>query len=208
MGVSIITSKGNETGRKIELPNDLFGITPHKHLLYLDVVNIRKNARQGTTKTKEKGEITASTRKIMPQKGKGRARKGSVKSGILRGGGRTFGPTIRNYGGKINKKEKKIANKSALSLKAQKKQIIIIEDFSFEKPSTQQYVATLQQLGIQKEKVLWILPKVDKNIILSARNIAKHKISTYRDINAYDIMNATKLILFETVMPLLQQKFA
>ena len=206
--LNILTIEGKQTGRQIELPANPFLTEPHKHLLYLDITNIRNHQRQGTSQTKEKSAITGSTRKLYKQKGTGRARKGSIKSGILRGGGNTFGPKARQYGFTMNKKEKKRAQQSALSIKTAKKQLLILEDFSLEKPSTKQYLRLLNNLAIAQEKNLWILPNVNKNLVLSARNVAKNNITTVAQMNSYDLLNATNVVCLESALPLIVQKFA
>lgn len=208
MEIPIITKQGKQTGKNIVLADKVFNITPHDHVVYLCIVNMRNRARQGTAKTKEKWEVSASTRKIQKQKGTGNARKGSRKSNILRGGGRVFGPRVRDYGTKLNKKEKKLACRSALSAKAQKKQIMVVQDFALDKPSTQQYLAILQKLAIEKEKVLVVLPKSDKHIVLSARNVPHNEIVTVDQLNTYNLLKATRVLFFEGACSLVQQKFA
>lgn len=208
MEYTVMTKKGAQTNRKVKLQEDIFNIEPHKHVLSLDIINKQQSARQGTAKSKEKSEITASTKKPYKQKGTGRARVGSRKSGIWRGGGRIFGPKPRDYGFVQNKKEKRLALKSALSIKNQKKQIIVIEDFTFDKPSTKTYMSMIRTLNIAKEKILWLLPKAQPALFLSARNVPKNNIKTVAYCNTYHLLYATKVICFESALPLIYEKFA
>ena len=206
--IKVLSREGKDTGRTVTLSSSVFGIEPNKHVLYLDVVNIRNKARQGTAKTKEKSEVTASTRKILKQKGTGNARKGSRKSNILRGGGRVFGPVPRDYGSRFNKKEKKLAHRSALSIKAAKGQIAVFADFAMDKPSTKAYVEVLSKHTLASEKVLWVLPNVERNMVLSSNNVPKNKIVTVGQLNSYDLINATKVLFFESALPMVEQKLA
>ena len=209
MQKSIITKEGKDTGRTVQLAPAIFGIEPNTHVLYLDVTNIQKGQRQGTAKTKERSEISASTRKLYRQKGTGRARRGDKKTNILRGGGRAHGPRPKeSYAFKLNKKVKQLAVRSALSLKEQKKQIQIIEDFAMASPSCKGYLAVLQQLGLYDQKVLWVLPKTAKNLVLSARNVQKSKILTFDQLNTYHLLHFSNILLFETALPLIEQKYA
>lgn len=208
MEYTVMTKEGAQTDRKVKLQEDIFNIAPHKHVLSLDIINKQQSARQGTAKTKEKSEITASTKKPYKQKGTGRARAGSRKSGIWRGGGRIFGPKPRDYGFRQNKKEKRLAFKSALSIKNQKKQIMVIEDFTFDKPSTKAYIAMVRSLNIANEKVLWLLPATQPALLLSARNVPKNNIKTVACCNTYQLLYATKVICFESALPLIYEKFA
>ena len=201
---AILTHLGKDTGKKVTLSKDIFGVEPNEHVVYLDVKRILAHQRQGTHKTKEKGEVTASTKKIMRQKGTGNARKGSVKSGILRGGGNFFGPQPRNYVLKINKKVKKLARKSVLSLKATTKNLLILQDFSLKTPKTKEYKKILQALKLSEEKTLLILPKEDHNLISAAKNIPKARIATAQKINTYDLLHAKKLLLTEEALKTLE----
>ncbi len=198
----------NREGKKISSIPIGFAKNPHSHLLYRAVTNTQKRKRQGTAQAKEKGEITASTRKIMPQKGKGRARKGSAKSNILRSGGRAFPPKSRQYGGKINKKEKKKAQQTALAYKVQKEQVTIIQDFAFKTPKTKEYLGVLKKLSIpQNEKIYWVIPEIDQKFILASRNVSNHTVRTPQQINAYELTNANRIILFEKALTTLEEKY-
>lgn len=209
MQKNIITKEGKDTGRTIQLAPAVFGIEPNTHVLYLDVTNIQKGQRQGTAKTKERSEISASTRKRYKQKGTGRARPGDKKTNILRGGGRAHGPRPKeSYACKLNKKVKQLAIRSALSLKAQKQQIQVIEDFVMPSPSCKHYLTVLKQLGIDGQKVLWIVPRAVKNLVLSARNVPKSTILTFDQLNTYHLLHFSNILFFETALPLIEQKYA
>jgi large subunit ribosomal protein L4 len=198
MELAVYNINGKKTTKKVELSDSIFGIEPNDHAIYLDVKQIMANKRQGTHKTKEKGEITGSTRKIKRQKGTGTARMGSIKSGVLRGGGRIFGPQPRDYSFKLNKKLKKLARKSALAYKAKQENIIVLEDFSYDAPKTKQFVELLNNFEIANTKVLVIMTDVDGNMALSARNIQTAKVVKVENINTYDILNASKLLICES----------
>jgi large subunit ribosomal protein L4 len=204
MEIPILTSQGKKTGRKATLPPHIFGVTPNMHVVYLEVKHMMANKRQGTHKTKEKGAITASTRKVQKQKGSGNARRGSLKSGILRGGGNTFGPQPRTYSSKVNKKQKQIARQSVLSHKAAQNDILVLEDFTFEAPKTKEYLAFLQALSLSDSKTLLVLPKVDTNIIRSARNLGKAQVVTMQQLNTYQALHAQKLLFLESTLAPLQ----
>jgi large subunit ribosomal protein L4 len=197
MNIAILNIKGEDTGRKAKLNDGVFKIEPNDHAIYLDVKQYLANQRQGTHKSKERAEIVGSTRKVKKQKGTGTARMGSVKSPILRGGGRVFGPKPRDYSFKLNKKVKVLARKSALSYKVMEKDLTVIEDFKIESPKTKSYIDILNSLSASGMKTLMVIPEVDKNTILSGRNIPKVKIALATDINTYDVLNAEKLILCE-----------
>jgi len=197
MELSVIKSTGEDTGRKINLPEDIFSIDPNDHVIYLDVKSYLANQRQGTHKAKERNEIAGSTRKIKKQKGTGTARAGSIKNPLFRGGGRIFGPVPRDYSFKINKKTKKLARKSALSYKAQDNGLVVLEDFNFEKPSTKAYLNLLGALSLNGKKTLLVLPEINKNVVLSGRNIKDAKVTTASDINTYDLLNADFVVLSE-----------
>lgn len=205
MELPIFTYQGQQTDRKAVLDDAIFGIDPNNHAVYLDVKHLRANQRQGTSKTKERSEIKGSTRKIQKQKGTGNARKGDIKSNILRGGGRVFGPKPRNYGFKLNKKEKKLARKSVLSYKAQNQQIQILEDFSFEQPKTKTYINMLANLSLQDKKTLLILPKSEKNILLASRNLSKANVITAASLNTYDLLHADQLLVSESSLILIHE---
>lgn len=197
MEISVLTYKGEDTGRKVSLSDSVFGIDPKDHAIYLDVKQYLANQRQGTHKAKERAEIAGSTRKIKKQKGTGTARAGSLKSPVFRGGGRVFGPRPRTYGFKLNKKLKALARKSALSYKAADQSIMILEDFSFEAPKTKDYAALLNNLQLAEKKTLLVLSDNNDNVYRSSRNIKKAKVVTADQLNTYDLLNADSLILCE-----------
>jgi large subunit ribosomal protein L4 len=198
MNIAVVKNNGEETGRKVSLSKDIFSMEPNDHAIYLDVKQYLANQRQGTHKSKERADITGSTRKIKKQKGTGTARAGSIKSPIFRGGGRVFGPRPRNYSFKLNKKVKVLARKSALSYKAKEKAISILEDFTFETPRTKDYLTMLKSLSLDDKKTLLVIPKSDKNIVLSGSNVQNTKIITAEQINTYDVLNADTLVLVES----------
>lgn len=197
MKVSVLSSSGEDTGRKVELSKDVFGVEPNDHAIYLDVKQYLAHQRQGTHKSKERAEIAGSTRKIKKQKGTGTARAGSIKSPIFRGGGRVFGPKPRKYGIKLNKKLKALARKSALAYKAADKDISVLEDFSFDAPGTKNYAGFLSKLSVADKKTLLVLSQDDKNVFLSSRNLKNAAVTTADKINTYDLLNADKLLLCE-----------
>lgn len=197
MNIAILNIKGEDTGRKVKLNDKVFKIEPNDHVIYLDVKQYLANQRQGTHKSKERAEIAGSTKKVKKQKGTGTARMGSVKSPVLRGGGRAFGPRPRNYHFKLNKKVKVLARKSALSYKVQEKDLIVVENFSLDTPKTKSYLEILNSLSFSDKKTLMVIPEVDNNIVLSGKNIRKAKIALANDICTYDVLNADKLILCE-----------
>ena len=197
MKISILDSKGKSTGREVTLPKDIYAIEPNEHALYLDVKQYLANQRQGTHKAKERADITGSTRKIKKQKGTGTARAGSIKSGVFRGGGRIFGPRPRDYDVKLNKKLKKLARKSALSLKAKDKAITIVEDFDFKTPKTKKFIDVLKALKIEDKKSLLIFGK-NNNVYLSSRNFKGSDVVTSSEISTYKILNAKQLVMSES----------
>jgi len=197
MNIAILNIKGEDTGRKAKLNDEVFKMEPNDHAIYLDVKQYLANQRQGTHKSKERAEISGSTRKVKKQKGTGTARMGSVKSPLLRGGGTVFGPKPRDYRFKLNKKVKVLARKSALSYKVLEKDILVVEDFKVEAPKTKFYIDIMNGLSVTGKKTLMVIPDVDKNMVLSGRNIPKVKIALATDINTYDVLNADKLILCE-----------
>ncbi|NQZ74902.1 MAG: 50S ribosomal protein L4 [Ekhidna sp.] len=207
MNVSVLNINGEETGREVSLDQSVFGIEPNEHAVYLDVKNYLANQRQGTAKTKDKGEITASTKKIKKQKGTGTARAGSVKSGVMRGGGTFFGPQPRDYGFKLNKKVKKLARKSVLSSRAKENAIKVLEDFTFDAPQTKQYVSLLEGLQLTGKKSLLLVNDSNKNVFLSSRNIKKANVSTVDEVNTYDLINAEQIIICEGSLDLLKERF-
>ena len=189
--------KGKETTKKVDLKKNIFGIEPNDHAIYLDVKQYLANQRTGTSKTKERGEITGSRRKIRRQKGSGMARVGDIKNPIFRGGGRTFGPKPRDYDNKLNKKVKRLARKSALTYKAKDNNIIVLEDFTFDTPKTKDYSNILNNLEQANSKTLMVLPEANANIVLSSNNLKKAKVVKASNLCTYDIMNANTLLILE-----------
>ena len=208
MEVAILNKAGEDTGKKINLKEEIFGIEPNDHAIYLDVKRIMANQRQGTHKAKERNEVAASTRKIKRQKGTGTARAGSVKSPVFRGGGRVFGPRPRDYGIKVNKKVRQLARKSALSYKAKDEGIKVIEDFNLEVPKTKEFVEVLNNLKISDKKSLLVLSEQNKNLYLSSRNFGGSKVVTASELTTYDILNASVLLFFESAFDALEKNFA
>ena len=200
MELAVVSIKGKETGRKAKLDKTVFGIEPNEHAIYLDVKSHLANRRQGTHQSKERGEIVGSTRKIKKQKGTGTARSGSIKNPLFRGGGRVFGPVPRDYSQKVNKKVKRLARKSALSIKAKEKAIIVVEDFQLEAPKTNSFQVILSSLGVADKKSLVVLGEANKNVYLSSRNLKHSDVVTDTELNTYKITNATSLILFESAI--------
>ncbi len=200
MELTILNSKGKETGRKVKLDPSIFGIDPNDHAIYLDVKQHLANNRQGTHKSKQRAEIVGSTRKIKKQKGTGTARAGSIKNPIFRGGGRIFGPTPRDYNQKVNKKVKRLARKSALSIKAKQKSILVVEDFQMDSPKTSAYNDVLLALGLTDKKSLVVLGDPNNNVYLSSRNLEHSKVVTNSELSTYQITNATSLVLFESAV--------
>lgn len=197
MEVSVLDIKGQETGRKVALNDAVFGIEPNDHVLYLDVKQYLANQRQGTAKSKERSEISGSTRKLGRQKGGGGARRGDINSPVLVGGGRVFGPKPRDYRFKLNKKVKVLARKSALSYKAQENAIIVVEDFNMEAPKTKDFVNISKNLKVEGKKSLFVLPEANKNVYLSARNLQRTKITLAALLNSYNVLNADVLVVTE-----------
>ena len=198
MEVSVLDIKGQETGRKVALNDAVFGIEPNDHVLYLDVKQYLANQRQGTAKSKERSEMSGSTRKLGRQKGGGGARRGDMNSPVLVGGGRVFGPKPRDYYFKLNKKVKTLARKSALSYKAQDNAIVVVEDFNFEAPKTKVFVEMTKNLKVSDKKLLVILPEANKNVYLSARNIECANVQTISGLNTYRVLNAGVVVLTES----------
>ena len=197
MEVSVLNINGQETGRKVTLNEAIFGIEPNDHVLYLDVKQYLANQRQGTAKSKERSEITGSTRKLIRQKGGGGARRGDIKSPVLKGGGRVFGPKPRDYSFKLNKKVKQLARRSALSYKAQENAIIVVEDFTMDAPKTKEFINITNNLKVEDKKLLLLLPEVDKNVNLSARNLKRAEVMTASALNTYKVLNADVLVVTE-----------
>ena len=198
MKVSVLNIKGKETGRSVELSKSIFEVKPNDHAVYLDVKRYLANNRQGTNKTKERAEIVGSTRKIKKQKGTGTARAGSIKNPLFRGGGTIFGPRVRSYSQKLNKNVKKLARKSALSIKMKEKAISVVEDFDFDTPKTKSFTDVVNALGLSDKKALFVLGSVNKNIYLSSRNLKRSSVVTNSEISTYNIMNAQHLVLLES----------
>ena len=197
MEVSVLNIKGEDTGRKVTLDESIFGIEPNEHVVYLDVRQYLANQRQGTHKSKERSEISGSTRKLGRQKGGGGARRGDINSPLLVGGARVFGPKPRDYHFKLNKKVKQLARKSALSQKAIENAIIVVEDFTFEAPSTKVFVDMLNKLNVCNKKQLFVLPSSNKNVYLSARNLKRTDVVMASNINTYGILNSDVLVVSE-----------
>ncbi len=207
MELAILNTSGEDTGRKIELNDLVFGIEPNEHAMYLDVKQYLANQRQGTHKSKERAEIAGSTRKIKKQKGTGTARAGSIKSGVFRGGGRIFGPRPRNYSFKLNKKLKQLARRSALSLKAQNNTLLVVEDFNFETVKTKSFIELQNNLKVSDKKVLLVLTEDNKNIYLSSRNLKNVEVVRVSDLATYDIMKASTLLFVESSLKGLDEMF-
>ena len=197
MELNVLNIKGQEAGRKVTLNDAIFGIEPNDHVIYLDVKQYLANQRQGTAKAKERSEHAGSTRKLGRQKGGGGARHGDINSPLLKGGGRVFGPTPRDYGFKLNKKVKALARKSALSYKAQENAIIVVEDFEFEAPKTKEFLAVAKNLKVDGKKLLVVLPESNKNVYLSARNLQKSECINAANVNTYKVLNADVMVVTE-----------
>ena len=200
MKVAVLDLNGKDTGRKADLSNDVFAIEPNNHAVYLDVKQYLANQRQGTHKAKERAEITGSTRKIKKQKGTGTARAGSIKSGLFKGGGRMFGPRPRDYGFKLNKNVKRLARKSALTIKASEKSITVLEDFTFDSPKTKNFTAVLKALNLETKKSLFVLGGSNNNVYLSSRNLKGSEVLIDSEISTYKILNANQVVLFESAL--------
>ncbi|MFN7312152.1 MAG: 50S ribosomal protein L4 [Bacteroidota bacterium] len=204
MELAVLNINGTETGKKVTLSDNIYGIEPNNHAIYLDVKQYLANQRQGTHKAKEKSEVSGSTKKLHRQKGTGGSRKGSIKSGTFVGGARIHGPRLRDYSFKLNKKLKQLARKSALAYKAKENNITVLENFNFEGPKTKSYISLLNNLKVANEKVLMIIPDYDKNIYLSSRNLPKANVVSAKDVNTYQILHANKVILLENSLPVIE----
>ena len=204
MELEVVNISGKSTGKKVKLAEEIFGIEPNDHAIYLDVKQIMAHKRQGTHKTKERSEIQGSRRKIKRQKGTGTARFGDIKNPIFRGGGRVFGPRPRNYGGKLNRKVKDLARKSALTYKVQKQQMMVVEDFNMDAPKTSEFESIRKNLKIDDKKSLFVINERNKNIYLSSRNLQKTKVITISELNTYEIMNASAVLFIESSLDVLQ----
>ncbi len=197
MELSVLNINGQETGKKVTLNDAIFGIEPNDHVIYLDVKQYLANQRQGTAKSKERSEMSGSTRKLGRQKGGGGARRGDINSPVLVGGARVFGPKPRDYGFKLNKKVKILARKSALTYKAQENAIIVVDQFNLEAPKTKDFLNIAKNLKVEGKKTLVVLPEVNKNVYLSARNLQKAEVMRANDINTYKVLNADVLVITE-----------
>ena len=200
MKIAVLDYKGKDTGRKVDLSKDVYGIEPTNHSIYLDVKQYLANQRQGTHKAKERADIIGSTRKIKKQKGTGTARAGSIKSGVFRGGGRIFGPRPRNYSFKLNKNLKRLARKTALTLKANDKAITVLEDFDFETIKTKNFTSVLKALNLESKKSLFVFGASNNNVYLSSRNLKGSEVITYSELSTYKLLNADQLVLVESAL--------
>ena len=205
MELEVVNISGESTGKKVKLDKEIFGIEPNDHAIYLDVKQIMGHMRQGTHKSKERSEIRGSRKKIKRQKGTGTARFGDIKNPIFRGGGRAFGPRPRNYGGKVNRKVKELARKSALTYKVQNKQIMVVEDFTMEAPKTSEFANIQKNLKIDNKKSLFVIGERNKNLYLSSRNLQNSKVITLSELNTYEIMKASALLFVESSLDVLQK---
>ena len=198
MEVKVLDINGKDTGRKVQLSDSVFGIEPNNHAVYLDVKQYLANQRQGTHKAKERAEVAGSTRKIKKQKGTGTARAGSKKSPLFKGGGTVFGPRPRSYSFKLNKTVKRLARKSAFSIKAKESNLVVVEDFNFETPNTKNFINVLKALGLENKKSLFVLGDSNKNVYLSSRNLKASSVVTNSELSTYEILNANNLVLLES----------
>ncbi len=208
MEVSVLNTKGQDTGKKVTLNDSVFGVEPNDHAIYLDVKQYLAAQRQGTAKTKERSELSGSTRKLGRQKGGGGARRGDINSPLLVGGARVFGPKPRDYRFKLNKKVKQLARRSALSYKVQENALVVVEDFTFEAPKTKNFIALLNDLNLAGKKVLVVAAGSDKNVYLSARNLPKAKVAVASDINTYGVLDASVLVLTESAVAKVEEVLA
>ena len=205
MELEVLKITGESTGRKVQLNDNIYGIEPNDHCIYLDTKQYLANQRQGTHKAKTRSEISGSTRKLFRQKGTGGARRGDINSPVLRGGGRVFGPQPRDYGFKLNKKVKRLARRSALSYKMKDAEIVIIEDFTFDTIKTKKMIEVLNNFKVNGGKNLFVFPETNMNVVLSARNIERTKIELARNLNTYDILNAKKLFITESSLAVIDE---
>jgi len=208
MKIDIINIDGQSTGKQVDLPEDIFGVEPNEHAVYLAVKLHLANKRQGTNKTKERGEIKGSTKKIKRQKGTGTARAGDIKNPLFRGGGRIFGPRPRTYDMKVNKKVRALARKSALSDKQSQGNLVVVEDFTFEAPKTKQFKGILDKLNISDKKTVLVTGDMDKQLYLSSRNLPKTSVTRAADLNTYEIVKAQTLVLSEGAIEQIKATFA
>ncbi|MCD8042744.1 MAG: 50S ribosomal protein L4 [Tannerellaceae bacterium] len=207
MELNVVNIKGEDTGRKVTLNDAIFGIEPNDHAIYLDVKQYLANQRQGTHKSKERSEMSGSTRKLIRQKGSGGARRGDINSPVLVGGARVFGPKPRDYSFKLNKKVKRLARKSALAYKAKENAIVVVEDFSLETPKTKDFIEITKNLKVADKKLLMVLPEKNNSVYLSARNLKKAKIVTASDLNTYGVLDASNLVITESSVAIIEKLF-
>ena len=207
MELSVYNIKGEDTGRKITLDDAIFAIEPNDHAIYLDVKQFLANERQGTHKSKERSEISGSTRKLIRQKGGGGARRGDINSPVLVGGGRVFGPTPRDYGFKLNKKVKALARRSALTYKAQKQEIVVVENFELAAPKTKDFVALSKALQVADKKALFVVEALSDNLVLSSRNLRTARVMNAFQLNTYSVLDCKKLILTEAAVAVINEQF-
>lgn len=208
MKLEVVNTEGQKTGKSVNLPDEVFGIEPNEHAVYLAIKQYNANQRQGTHATKGRSEVAGSTRKIKRQKGTGTARAGDIKNPLFRGGGRVFGPQPRNYSIKLNKKVKQLARNSALTGKANAGQIVVIEDFTFEAPKTKQYLNILNNLNLSDQKTLLVTSDSDPALVLASRNLKKARVARMQDLNTFSVMNANTLILSESTIEKFKETFA
>jgi len=208
MEAKVLDFNGKDTGRKVQLSDSVFGIEPNNHAVYLDVKQYLANQRQGTHKAKERAEVAGSTRKIKKQKGTGTARAGSAKNPLFKGGGTVFGPRPRSYSFKLNKNLKRLARKSAFSIKAKETNIIVLEDFNFETPNTKNFINVLKALELDNKKSLFVLGESNKNVYLSSRNLKASKVITSSELSTYDILNANSLVLLEGSLEVIEENLS
>jgi large subunit ribosomal protein L4 len=208
MEAKVLDFNGKDTGRKVQLSDSVFGIEPNNHAVYLDVKQYLANQRQGTHKAKERAEVAGSTRKIKKQKGTGTARAGSAKNPLFKGGGTVFGPRPRSYSFKLNKSLKRLARKSAFSIKAKESNIIVLEDFNFETPNTKNFINVLKSLGLEDKKSLFVLGDSNKNVYLSSRNLKASKVISSSELSTYDILNTNSLVLLEGSLEVIEENLS
>ena len=208
MEAKVLDFNGKDTGRKVQLSDSVFGIEPNNHAVYLDVKQYLANQRQGTHKAKERAEVAGSTRKIKKQKGTGTARAGSAKNPLFKGGGTVFGPRPRSYSFKLNKSLKRLARKSAFSIKAKESNIIVLEDFNFETPNTKNFINVLKALELEKKKSLFVLGDTNKNVYLSSRNLKGSSVVSSLELSTYAILNANNLVLLESSLEIIEENLS
>ena len=208
MEAKVLDFNGKDTGRKVQLSDSVFAIEPNNHAVYLDVKQYLANQRQGTHKAKERAEVAGSTRKIKKQKGTGTARAGSAKNPLFKGGGTVFGPRPRSYSFKLNKSLKRLARKSAFSIKAKEANIIVLEDFNFETPNTKNFINVLKALGLEDKKSLFVLGDSNKNVYLSSRNLKASKVISSSELSTYDILNTNSLVLLEGSLEVIEDNLS